>query len=429
MNDVHFHFTKELTVAEIQLFVKVVKSMMSDQFSSSYDELLDYELPIEAETKEKLLAICKQSPSNIIYVSTPQFADLKYVNERSVQIANIDTSLHLSSLQRQYNDFKNNVTNLSYVEIVDKLLAAFICINTDLTLFFVNKADNEDSFSWNEKFGPCFFDRERFVSIRWDICLLTMEDLKGRISHDQTEVIAKCLLMSLLYQCGFLAFWCCLADVATFPGNTLQEEEVLGNLTNYLLKNYYNLYLYNLTVECSDIKGGDSIDKRGSSENTTRIKLYFTKEDGEPVLMRLDLPHEDCPFVHLNIEEGESNTHIPLSNRTTGNEYDHVFDSLSKALLRYDFNAADYYHSPVAVDKEIIKDMRFRTALFSYAPSVLSYIILRDSDRGISESHPLVKFVRDIIVELLEMEGVQRNELLSLSPFDLSELAYGVLFS
>ena len=427
MNGVHFHFSKELTVAEIQLFVKVVKSMMEDQYSTSYADLVHFELPIEATTNEELQAICEKNLGYYIFVSTPQFNDLEYLSERSTQISNLDTNRFLSSIQSLYSDFKNNKTDLSFVETVDKLLAAFICINTDLTFFFVTKADNDGSFSWDEKYGPCFFDRDRFVDVRGRICSLTMENIKGKIDVHQMDVIAKCLLMSLLYQCGFLAFWCCLLDVTTFPGNTPQEEEVLGRLTDYLLKNYNNLFLYNLTVESSDIEGGDSINTRGSEGNTTRIKLYFTREDDSPVLMRLDLPHKDCPFVHINIEEGEDNIHVPISGMANGNEYDHVFDSLSKALLWYDFNAADYYHSPVPIDKEIIKDMRFRTALFNYAPNVLFYLIL--GEIADSENHPFVIHARNTLMELLELEGVKRDELVDLSPYDLLELAYGELFS
>ena len=427
MKGKQFHFSQELTAAEIQLFVKVVKSMMSDQYATNYTDLVHFELPTEAKTIDELHAICKDDSCIFLNVTTPKFKNLEYINERSTQISNLNTSLSLSSLQRQYSDFKNNTPILSFVETVDKLLGAFVCINTDLTIFFVNKADNDGSFSWKEKYGPCFFDRERFVTIRGDICQLTMEDIKGKIDHHQVEVVAKCLLMNLLYQCGFLAFWCCLVDVATFPGNTPQENEVLGRLIDYLLRNYHNLYLYNLTVESNPIEGGCFVNRRGASENTTRIKLYFTRDDDSPVLMRLDLPHEGHPFVHLNIEEGENNDHIQISKEVEGDEYDHVFDSLSNALLWYDFNAADYYHTPVAKDKEIMRDMRFRTALFNYAPNVLYYLIM--GEKADSENHPFIMRARNTLIDLLELGGAHRDELAEFSPFDLLELAYGELFA
>lgn len=189
-----------------------------------------------------------------------------------------------------------------------------------------------------------------------------------------------------------------------------------------MLENYLNIYVYNLSVENNPVSGGSNIRSRGSAENTTRIKLYFTKDDGVPVLLRMDLPHVDYPCVHLNIQEGSVNKHFPLSQNAVGDEYDHVFDSLSDVLLHYDFNAADYVHSPVAEDKRIIKDMRYRTALLTYAPHAF---YCQEFWAGVTSSnYGFVKQARNVLIELLETDNFKRDELLQLTPPDLLEMAY-----
>ena len=162
--------------------------------------------------------------------------------------------------------------------------------------------------------------------------------------------------------------------------------------------------------------------RRGSAENTTRIKLYFTKEDATPILMRLDLPHLEHPYVHLNIEDGSDNKHVRLSEDSQGNVYECVFEELAFALLQYNFNATDYVHSPAAEDKKVIKDMRYRTALMKYAPNAFYYQALGRVPEA--DSHPMIQHARNVLIELLEEEGLRRKDTEQLTPPDLLELAY-----
>lgn len=199
------------------------------------------------------------------------------------------------------------------------------------------------------------------------------------------------------------------------------------NLSAYMLANYANVFVYNTVVENNPLEGGEVALQRSSTENTTRVKLYLTREDDSPVLLRLDLPHEGYPYVHLNIEEKGNNNHIPLSGEAHGDEYDHVFDNLEKALLRYNFNVTEYVHSPVAQDEVIIKDMRYRTALLNYAPC--SFYCLAFSVLGVDHepecvTHPFIIHTRNTLIELLETDGYSKEELLSLDPPNLLEMAY-----
>ncbi len=419
----HFHFTNNLQAAQIQLFAKIVKCMMANQYSDDYSDLFfQWELPQEAQTVKELEALCADHKKDeTFFVSTPKYQDLEYVRYGTTQIPNLTTSLYLAKLQEKYNNFKQDKFDSSYVKMVDEMMCAFNGINTDLSFLFMNSAVEEGVFTWHGNYSPCFFDRGTVSELRGRICEIAIKEYSGDTISSQMHDIARCLLMNYLYQCGYLAFWSCLADMATFPGSTPQEQEVLDNLATYLLGNYANIYVYNLSVENNPLGGCDHIDKRGSAENTTRIKLYFTTEDAEPVLLRLDLPHQGHPYVHLNKEDGKDDKHIPLSKEVVGSEYDHVFDNLAWALVQYDFNAADYVHSPVADDKRIFKDMRYRTALLKYAPNV--YYVWALNGPTTAEGHPTVRHAREVLIDLLKM-NYKSEELNELSAPDLLEMAY-----
>ena len=427
MQTLHFHFNKDLHAAQIQQFVKVVKCMIDDEFREDYKDMLQWEWPSEVNNIEQLQNLSVQLRDDYrFFISTPKYKDLEYTTERNTQVSYLVVNLALSILQDLYSEFNENKIKATSVEVVDKMQGCFSNINTFLTNFFMKEADDQGDFSWKTQYGPGIFDLKRFSFVRDLICGLN----KTRCEHKElsvpTEEAAKGVLMSFLYQCGYMAFWCCFADVLTFPGCTPQEKEVLVNLANFLRAHYANIYVYNLAVEADGVRGGDVVEDRGSAENTTRIKMYFTRDDGSPVMMRLDLPHEGCKYVHLNIEEEGENHHVVLSKEAQGDEYDHVFDNLAKALNQYNFNARDYDHFPCDKDKVILRDMRYRTALLTYAPNAAYYLMLGQLPEA--DSHPIIKAASCTLKSLLQSDGISSNELETLNLPNLLGLAYSQLY-
>ena len=153
----HFHFTQDIDAAQIQLFAKVVKCMLDDEFSMKNAQWVDCAMPQEAQNLQQLQDICDSGQiGSHFQITTSRYEGLDYVTKRSQQIPNLDASLHLSALQPQFYAFKADKIQLPYVDLVDWLLASFVFINTDLTNYFFNRAYEDGSFNWNDKYGPCF---------------------------------------------------------------------------------------------------------------------------------------------------------------------------------------------------------------------------------------------------------------------------------
>ena len=419
----HFKFSENLSYAQIQLFAKTVKSMMRDEFSFKNEDLLNITLPEEFDSLHKLCDLCLENGSDEkFHISTPNHPDMEYGVECARQISNLDVSLYLSILQRSFNEFKYN--NNTTLELADSLLTAFICINNGISNYFFLKASDNGTFSWEEKYKPCYFNLDKLRQFRSQIALCETKYVeKKELLKDSTKGI----IMNFTYQCGFLCFWRCLLDVVTCPCCTDEEKEVLGNLAQYILKNYSNIHIYNIVVEADDVHNGDYVWQRGSVDNTTRVKLYFTDIDDHPILLRLDLPHIDCPYVHINIESEHKNTHVPLSKETDDGRYDHVFEELRDALLQYNFNATDYYHSPCAKDKEIMQDMCYRTAILDYSICAYYYALIGNASKICYA--PEIIYARSKLEELLKCDSIKEEELKNLNPIDILELAMSEIYN
>ena len=419
----HFKFSENLSYAQIQLFAKTVKSMMRDEFSLKNEDLLNITLPKEFDSLHKLCDLCLENGSDEkFHISTPNHPDMEYGVEWARQISNLDVSLYLSILQRSFNEFKYN--NNTTLELADSLLTAFICINNGISNYFFLKASDNGTFSWEEKYKPCYFNLDKLRQFRGQIA--NYETIKGGSKEPLKDSI-KGILMNFTYQCGFLSFWCCLLDVMTCPCCTEQEKEVLGNLAQYILKNYSNIHVYNIVVEADSIRNSKQVERRGSNDNTTRVKLYFTEKNNNPVLLRLDLPHEDQPYVHINIEDSINNIHIPLSEEVKDGRYDHVYDELQQALLQYNFNATDYYHSPCAKDKEILQDMCYRTAILDYSICAYCYALIGNASKICYA--PEIICARAKLEELLKCDFIEEDELKNLNPIDILGLAMSEIYN
>ena len=414
----HFSFTQDLSYAQIQLFAKIVKCMLRDEYSPENEYLLgEIILPEKLKSLSDLREFCQQNNNDEkFYISTPSHPNMEYGLQWSRQISNLDVSLHLRVLQLSFNEFKyKNDTTLN---IADSMLTAFIFINNGISSYFFYKASDNGVFNWEEKYKPCYFNIDKLRQFRSQIALCETKYVeKKELLKDSTKGI----IMNFTYQCGFLCFWCCLLDVLTCPCCTDEEKEVLGNLAQYILENYSNIYVYNIVVEADCVHNSVQVEQRGSVDNTTRVKLYFTDIDDNPILLRLDLPHIDCPYVHINIESEHENIHVPLSKETDDGRYDHVYDELQQALLQYNFNATDYYHSPCAKDKEILQDMCYRTAILDYSICAYCYALIGNASKICYA--PEIICARAKLEELLKCDFIEEDELKNLNPIDILGLA------
>lgn len=83
----HFHYTQDIDAAQIQLFAKVVKCMLDDEFSMKNAQWVDCVMPKEAQNLQQLQDLCDTGQiGSHFQITTLRYEGLEYVTRQSQQI-------------------------------------------------------------------------------------------------------------------------------------------------------------------------------------------------------------------------------------------------------------------------------------------------------------------------------------------------------
>ncbi len=415
-----FHFTEPMTVGEIQFSAKVIKAILTKDPYSGNTDSFNCPMPVEADNDWNNLKTKYQDFNKYFFgIECPNFDRIYYNSERSVQISDVELNISLQIAQNTFKELSEGTLNFD-IKAADSFVDSFIIINSAITNYFLKKDMNADCFDWNAKYNPCYFDRQRILQFRG----LMMLGSELGINDKKLAVYKKYVLRDFGMQLKYLTFWVGLLDTATFPGIDAKYSEVFNNLVDYLLAHYSNIYIYDIVTESNPIVNSAISNARGSESNTTRIKIFFTEYDDIPRLMRLDLPHVDTPYVHLNIENlstGE-NVHERLSSdESFSGEYDGLFEPLIETLRSYNFYTISSRHSGVAEDRLVRQEMKIRIALYNYSIKAYYYCVLQEKTPNMYDIW--FEKSKNTIIELLVGEGFNWDELKGLDPYSLFTLA------
>lgn len=358
---IHFHFADDLTVSQIQLFAKVFKCFINGPYVLENRHLVQLILPVECKDICELKCIAnKAGYFDLFFVSTPSYDSLEYSTEFNKQIPDMRVSLDLLTLQNRYQDLRDFADAQDLNELIRSMIDSYMLSNSSIghNLFFEDY--DLGGYCFRGKVAPNISYVDIMRTLRSTVSIASENK-----DNKYLQIYAKYQILDFAYQCRYLSFWSCLIDVMSFPGLSQEESKVLNEIAGWFLGNLTNPYVYHLSCESSDLNGQVDVNLRESSDNTTRIKIYLTKSDDVPMLVRFDLPHKGQPYVHLNIEQGEKNLHYRLSPDVTDGSMDHVFDNLCASLRYFNYNCTFYYHSPVSKDREIIRRMPEYTAMMN----------------------------------------------------------------
>lgn len=414
-----FRYSNSIPLAQIQLAAKVIRCMLIEDVYRNNANHVDCPLPdgiSDWREIEKLSA--KFGCRRIFFIETPNYGRLCYYTERSKGISDLEINLHLHLAQGTLKKLYEKTTEGTLAE-ADVLANSFILINSAISLFYYRKANEENVFDWNEKYSPCFFDRKLILNFRG----MLMEEIVDIVDEAKLNICKQYALKDFAMLTKYLTFWVGLLDVATFPGLSLEQKSVYKALSDYLLRTYANIYIYDIVAESDSVKQSKNTAARDASGNTTRLKIFFTQADNKPQMLRLDLPHEDHQYVHLNHEtiDGKNN-HIRISeDEKYSGQYDGVFDPLVQTLQLYNFYTITTRHTPREDDTQVFKEMQYLSAMYDYEITVRSYLYLGSNNEIMKSEYS--RNARNTLIGLLVADGLKKDELETLNPYDLFKFA------
>ena len=129
-------------------------------------------------------------------------------------------------------------------------------------------------------------------------------------NKERLQKVFKTRLGELACQCRFMAFWVCLLQIVTCPFISKAIQHSFTDFAVCLLCNFSSVYVHHIIVEQSALNQSVKSADRGSSDNITRLKIYFTLEDAHPMLVRFDLSHKGVPYLHINVEDENGDKEI-----------------------------------------------------------------------------------------------------------------------
>ena len=412
LKHIHFHFESNVTVSQIQLFAKVFKCFINGPYVLEERHLNQLLLPVECEDVERLKKIARLgSFYDLFFITTPSYECLEYSTRFNKQIPDMRVSLDLKSLQEDFQHIRELSSCQDIYALIDGMINSYTLSNSAIghNLFFEDY--DLGGYRFHDKVAPNITYVDVMRRLRSSISLV------GEFCDNKNfKTYAKYQILDFAYQCRYLSFWSCLVDVLSFPGLSNEESLILNNVAGWLLNNLTNPYLYHITCESNELNEKKNVNSRESSDNTTRIKIYLTRRDDAPMLVRFDLPHKGEPYVHLNIEHGNKNEHFRLSQDVEDSRFDHVFDNLCESLRYFNFNGSFFYHSPVAKDREIIRRMPEYTAMMNLA----SYMEGLDMDINFSDLS--LDVIKILCQSIEKIRGIVKNEIGDTDSMSLQEI-------
>ena len=244
-------------------------------------------------------------------------------------------------------------------------------------------------------------------------------------------------MQEMACQCRFLSFWACILQIISC---TSLPKRVLDSFRSFalcLLKNVDSAFIHYIIVEQSPLNNNNNVLNRGSNDNTTRIKVYFTYEDGEPLMVRFDLPHKGVPYLHINIEDANGKTpsfnHCKLSISPFK---ENILKPLEESLMTFNYSGINFSHSTPDIDHSILHKVKLERALFGLSPIIWSTIIFtqiyNDDNKGIynwdekhqkdisKQSYDYINECRNVLKHEIALYGISEP----LSDFDVFDLIY-----
>lgn len=425
----------DVNLAKIQVMASIIKDMIKGKFVlCSKDIFKDYiPLPKGYENWESLNEYCKeQSKVDKFIIKSNIISECIYSCNAENILPDHIIYLRLAILQNTFDKLKNikfdNIEKEQINELTKSLVYSYMCLNNDIGTYLLNRF--EDCLDY---FKPCIIDLDRMRDLNGfgEFIAYEINDKNRQIF----ETIYKVRMQEIACQCRFLSFWTCLLQIISCPSLPFSISQSFRNLAFCLLKNCNDIYVHYVILEQSFLNTKIDLSTRGSKDNTTRIKVYFTFKDGKPMIARFDLPHKGVPFLHINLEDlnGKCSKfdHCKLSIKSYENN---ILIPFEESLTTFNYSTIKHEHLTPDIDKRILQQVKLERALFGVSSNVWGQLLQKffyKNDKENNNNNAFKKHVHyseSVSNYINECSEVLKKEILlnGINPdeFDTSEMLH-----
>ena len=158
---------------------------------------------------------------------------------------------------------------------------------------------------------------------------------EGYEQYNRTKQCA--LYSSVLFHNMMVSFSMLCALFMDASCSSLNHFESFTHMWIYIQYKYHNCYLYRVEMPRTPINTTKRTDERGAKDHTTQMKIYLFDQQMNPILIRLDLPHVGCNYLHANIstirgKKVEGDDHIKFDANCTPEDLNVLFNSIHESI-------------------------------------------------------------------------------------------------
>lgn len=431
---------KGANIPQIQVMASIIKDMVNEQLNIDNKELLCFlPLPKEFDSWESLNDFCKSKKGiHCFKIKSELFGTTTYIiDNKETVLPNHVIYLYLFALQNLFKKLEKidlrKVMTGEMIDLTSSLVDTFIIINNEMGNYFFNLYYNNEDFDYKAKYRPCTINLDWLRDLKGFGCLIASEI--PEVNKKQFEIVYKVRMQELACQCRYLSFWACLLQIISCTSLPKAVHYSFCSLAHCLLKNIDSAYVHHIIVEQTPLNDKVVVSKRGSNDNTTRIKVYFTFENGMPLVARLDLPHKGIPYLHINIEseQGELSglNHCLLSIKPYENN---ILKPLEEALMTFNHSAIIFDKAISDNDRMMLHKVKVERALFGVTSIVWGKLLLdqicREENKGYNwdeiqkkhlsqEAQNYIEECRDVLKKEVALQGLNPEEINDIDTFEL----------
>lgn len=221
----------------------------------------------------------------------------------------ISIFLCLVDFRKKLKDIRGKV--ISYDD-ADYLYQNMVLLNSEMTQFFIEKAQREDSFSYDTEYSQSNVLMAYISVIRKDM----QKREKLQEFYPKQNFLGNCCLRIvsefdwkvLATHLEYLILINTLMCINKSPFYADKGKNIAGWFLNCFGNTLLNCRIDKMYMEPNIYF---SEEEKGS-RTTTKLEIFFSQSNGDRYQLRLDFPHDNKDYIHFNLYEPYNETAYPI---------------------------------------------------------------------------------------------------------------------
>lgn len=239
--------------------------------------------------------------------------------------------LFLEDIRKKLKELRGTVL---FFDDADYLLQGMILANSEITQFFIEKAQKEASFSYDEIYSQSNIMIEYIKVIRDDMGrrknlqkFYPKHDIMG---NHMLQIISEYELSLIEMHVEYLIMITTLMCIVISPFYDVINKRIAEWFLCCFKNTLTNSRIEEIYMEPNTFFSEQECGPR----TTTKLEIFFSRINGDRYQLGVDFPHDDVNFIHFNLYEPFIDAAFPLDNDEYSNLYDKYGENVKALFCR-----------------------------------------------------------------------------------------------